>query len=52
MESTMLRYYPQRQGDKWVIFDRSTGDAIGFVHSDAVAGQVVDELNKMERARA
>jgi hypothetical protein len=47
-----MRYEHQLAGDKWMIVDRRSGDAIGFVHSGAVAAQVVSELNKMESRRA
>lgn len=47
------RYEQKEQGDKWMILDRKSGDAIGFVHSGMVAAQVVRELNSMgEKARA
>lgn len=47
-----MRYEHQLHGDKWMILDRKTGDAIGYVHSGMVAAQVITELNKMEKRRA
>lgn len=45
------RYSHELSGDKWMILDRKSGDAIGYVHSGFVAAQVIAELNKMEARR-
>lgn len=46
------RYEHELKDGKWMIFDRKTGDSIGFVHDGVVAAQVIVELNKMESRRA
>ena len=51
-DNKMPRYTAVRGTDKVMILDRKSGDAIGFVHSVAVAAQVVTELNNMERRGA
>lgn len=47
----MKRYTCEFQDGKWMIFDRKSGDAIGFIHNGQVAAQVISELNKMEARR-
>lgn len=46
------RYEVKPAGSKVSVFDTEKNLSLGLLHSAQVAGQVVEELNKMERKRA